>query len=425
MLLFVSFIGWLPTAHAALAAIGTAVAVKTGVDELRGAINGIIDKAYNTGDVLLFRSGQELLKVLDSWEQSNKNLLDHGFNKLDRSQELFFSNLSVLVDQVNNGVVRNIETARQITDQIDQMIADVKIFDKKMAVTRYRPRVLFDGIKDPIFFQVNGINFDKNDPQLFLSDGTQFQRVGLTRTEAIFVIPPESFTYERLKSGTEVLELSYLTPSVGFFGGIKDFFSSGWTDRQKTNLVIWKLPQVVGFVSLKHKFMTEHKEYTDKQKDYGLTGNNDSRSFVIKPISENIFIDPSSAKVVRSWGESGKGCIVKDQSKHGFIVLITTAKRDGWMGEANQHCKIGWKEYVIQKKTQEYVGPEDQELTWVKDLNLPSFFPEKISYELNVRAWDGKERLFTGRKMDDYYSIIDNGDFLTIRARVPVDMNNY
>ncbi len=386
-----------------------------------GLIDDVTDKAQNTGDYLLFKAATELKSLLDSWEEANSNLIDKAFNELNDSQRTFFAELDVATKKINGSIAEQVEGATLITELANQTTNDLNIFDNKLAVFRYSPRVVYPGMAQDIRLKIRGINFDRAEPNLILPNGNKAKRESLLKQEAVFAIPASMFQYDRDKTTVAKLKLEYLDL------GKRNLLDAIRRKRNKasTDLAIMQLPQNLASYIITTKATKIDKEYWSGSREFALSGRNESRTFTQNPHGNGWEIDTESIKRTKSWGEAGKECSLNYKKPNGFAIKIRTGvitKPLNPAGPGYQHCIWEWKEFKEVSVTENKSSNGD--ITWNEDvpLNLPSNLE---SYRLVVNSFEGKKKVITTSEIHPFYEIKQGKESLIIRPRIPNDLNTF
>ncbi len=393
------------------------------LNSIRDLINEAIDKAQNTGNYLLFKSGTELKSVIDTWEKANTNLLDKAFRELNESQRKFFADANASAQKLNQDVAAQMEAATKIAELANQTVADVRIFDGSLALFRYSPRIAFPGMSEQVSFTIRGVNFDKADPQITLPNGELASRVSLSKQEAVFSVPSSVFSFEPLKTGFAKLKLSYLNPSGGIFSSISDLFQ-GRTKRETTDIAVMQLPKKLGEFSLQTKTRDTVRDIWNGRREFYWSGRNDARTETQGPHDNGWRIIISSLHQGQVWGEAGRGCHVVSNNEHGFAIEIRVGvirKGLNLNAPGYQHCIWHWQEY-LDRQVMNDQPPINGEITWSKDvaLALPA---NKESMLLRVKLWAGIERVITGSQTEPFFRVVEAGSSLVIQPQIPADLN--
>lgn len=393
------------------------------LNSIRTLINDAIDKAQNTGNYLLFKSGTELKSVIDTWEKANSNLLDKAFGELNDSQRKFFSDANSLAQKLNQDVAAQMEAATKIAELANQTIADVRIFDGGLALFRYAPRIVYPGMTGDIPFTVRGVNFDDADPQLILPSGRGAKRVSLSKQEAVFTISSSEFSYQPEATSFAKLTLSYLNPSDDFLGRVADYFK-GRDKRRSTQIAVMQLPQKLGTYTLQLRTRDTVQDTWNGQREFHWSGRDDSRTETQGPHDNGWRMVISSLHQGRVWGEAGKGCHLQSNNEHGFAIEIRVG-RISTLTNPNapgyQHCIWHWQEYMERQVVNDQ-PPVGGQMGWTSDIPL-ALPANRESFVLRLRTWHGLERAIAGSQTEAFYQVSESGNTLILRPQIPTNLN--
>ena len=393
------------------------------INSIRTLINDAIDKAQNTGNYLLFKSGTELKSVIDTWEKANANLLNKAFQELNDSQRRFFSEANSSAQKLNQDVAAQMEAATKIAELANQTVADVRIFDGGLALFRYAPRIVYPGITGEIVFTVRGINFDDADPQLSLQNGIPTKRISLSKQEAVFVIPSSAFSYQPQATSFAKLTLSYLNPADGLFGRIADSFR-GRKERRSTEIAVMQLPEQLGTYVLQHRTRDTTRDTWNGAREFYWSGRGDSRTETQGPHDNGWRMVIAALHQGRVWGEAGRGCHLLSNNEHGFAIEIrvgTIRTLRNPNGPGYQHCIWHWQEYIERQVINDQ-PPANGVIGWTSDIpfTLPA---NRESFVLRIKTWHGLERAIAGSQTEPFYQISEAGNTVIIRPQIPSDLN--
>lgn len=395
-------------------AIGTATIEEgTGtaplLNSIRNLIDGAIDKARNTGNYLLFKSGTELKSIVNTWEKANADLTDKTFQELDKPQRKFLTDATISAEKMNQNAVRQKEAATKIAELASQALADDGIFKGRLALLQYSPRIAYPGMSKIVYFTIRGINFDKTNPRITLPNGKPASRVSLSNQEAVFSLPSSHFKFEPLKAGFANLKLSYVNPKK---------------KRERTDITILQLPQKIGDFRLQIKTKDTMRDVWEGMRQFYWSGRNESKVLSQGPHDNGWKMIVSSLRQGRVWGDAGKGCFVASNNEQGFAIEVRIgAVKAGVSPNAPgyQYCEWHWKEYFERQVINEQ-PPIRGQITWSKETSIaiPSNTEGMI---LRVKTWDDIERAITSSQSEPFFRVVKSGKFLVIKPQIPADLN--
>lgn len=393
------------------------------LEGVRGLVNGSIDKAQNAGDFLVFKTATELKVAIDSWEKANKAILDKAFKDLNESQRKFISDVNSAATKLEGSGTALMESVKEVGELWNQTLADAKIYDGSLALFRYAPRVAHPGMSGEVSFTVRGVNFDKNDPQLILPNGKAAKRTSLTKQEAVYLIPSNTFSFQESRQQTAQLHLDYFAPSPGAFGWIKDAIN-GRSERVRTEISVMQLPKKLAEYSFAQSTKEVAVDTWQGSREFHFSGRDDQKSFNQSPHDNDWRFNMGSLKIDRVWGEAGRGCHVMTNNQHGFQIEVRVGVIKSFpniYGPGYQHCIYSWTEF--KERTVVVDQPSKQGVFgWMEDVTLP-VAANKAKYQLQVRTWDGKAKTHLGSATDPFYEIIEASDTIVLRPRIPAWIN--
>lgn len=400
------------SASADIGAITGAVTTKVALDDFQKRINETISRAENAGDYVVFRNATELKAIVDSWEKANKNLIDTAFDRLDNSQRKFINDARSTAQELQAGIETNMESATKIAELANQSVADLKIFDGQLALHRYAPRVIHPAMDGTIMFKIRGINFDKNDPRLFLPNGKEAKRETVLKQEAIYSVPRSAFPADSSvpKSGKMILTYVHRTP---------------WYRKNEITTVplqIMLLPKILGTYDLSGTERTTSSTSVEKSEVFGMSGQNTERNFNKGPHDNGWKIRISSVREIRQWGRSGRGCRINFAQEQGFSIQVRVGHRPPFHGNADQYCEFAWTEFLETVSTSNS-KQQNGTISWMEDtpLTLPS---QRTGYLLKVKSLNSITRSYaTSSNSENFYEIQEAGDTLIIKPKIPHDLN--
>lgn len=399
-----------------------AVSTAATIAEIKGVIDSTIDKATNAGNFLVFKAATEAKSVIDTWVEGNKALMNVAFDRLNESQRQFFANLRAQVAQLNGNVTQQMEAATRITELANQTVQDARIFDGKLGVLRYSPRVFYPEVGE-VTLTIRGVNFDAADPQLALPDGKMAKRVGLTRQEANFVVPADAFKYDPVAQQASAMTLHWLNPSDGFWGTVGDFFGGRRTPAS-TQIALRLLPQQMGTYTLEGATRGVKRDNFMGSREFHWSGRNETHTDNQGPHDNGWKFQIASLRMTKSWGEAGKGCHVVSSNEYGFSIEVRTGKISTLFNPnapGYQHCIYAWTEFKESDIDVPYKG-ETGVLGWKRDiaLGLPANHRNTV---LRVKLFDGSERVAVGTDAaQPYFEVIESGDTLLVKPKLPTDI---
>ena len=379
------------------------------LQSIRSFINDAVDIPQNTGNYRLFKSGTELKSIIDTWEKANANLSDKTFRELDQSQQQFFDSVYTAATELNQDTAAQMGAATIIAKVANQAIEDPRLFDGKLALFQYSPRIVYPGMSKVVSFTIRGNNFDISNPRITLPNGESASRVSLSKHEAVFSVPSSVFKFEPLKTEFVKLKLSY---------------QNSKKKREKTDITVLQLPLKISDFTLQIRTQDTMRDTWEGKRQFYWSGREASKTLSQGPHDNGWRIDVSSLRQGRVWGEAGKGCFITSNNEHGFAIEVRIeAVRTGLNPDvpAYQYCEWQWEEY-LDKQVISQQPPISGQINWSKDVSV-SLPVNTASISLRVKTWDSIERVITGSQAEPFYRVVYAGDFLVIKPQFRADLN--
>ncbi|MFN9472697.1 hypothetical protein [Acidovorax sp.] len=408
------------------AQIAGAVTTGVAVSQISSGLNELINKARDTGDYLTMRAAVEAKDVIERWRDANKELLETAFSKLDEKQQRIFSNARQLTEFANASVEDRLKNTREIVNQANQLAENIVPGTGNTYVTQFSPRVLPPQTTTSINLKVTGVNLDKGDPVLSLTEGAA-NRMLVGPLEVVYVVPASAMPRQPDKLSVAPLTLTYSTPKDGFWN---------WVFRNREQVVrqlpIVTLPAKIATFSFVAETTTETKEveiWTAQEQEF--SGKNENVPKVATPregwrwdLSQGV----NSFKQVQGRGEAGScnGVIEANSKPDGIthqahLDMIKEVKISGikW-GPGWVMCSLKGPIFRM-TKVKAKLPVQTASLSWTEDLRIP-LPPETSAFALEVTTFDGRKRLFTDTGNDKFFDVTRSGQDLIIRPKPPTDL---
>ena len=397
----------------AQAQIAEAAATGVVLDKIRGELDSTIDQAQQSGQFLIWQAGVQARDLLDQWKDTNKDLLDVAFTKLDKQTRDVFSKIDAQSQRIKNLTQDSMEDARGLTDAAGELVSSIP-FNGKVYATRYSPRILVPGSAMPRIFTVNGVNFSEANPVLALKNGTVLDRISLTATEAKFALPQSAYDSRDGAVSTVGMTLTHTRNTSAIF-----------KKRVAKDFVLWALPAEFGSyivtptVATNDRITKMVEIYTGKVK-----GKDKNIEVGISP-PEGWYFDldkiDSSASVRGDGGEAGRcqNFPQNNRSRNGIRVQVRVdhinkwgQKKDGWIKCV---AKVPVYKDIAGKKE---LDPITGKLTWNNDLRIAA--PEGLlGWKVTAKTMDGKTSEFNGDGSNPLFDLKADSAGVIFRPIVP------
>lgn len=392
-----------------------AEAAGTGVvlDKIRSELDSTIDQAQQSGEFLIWQAGVQARDMLDQWKETNADLLNVAFSKLDRQTRDVFSKMDALTQKVNEDVSHRLEEAQSLADTA-LLLPTSMYFNGKVYVTRYSPRLLVPGGQMPRVFTINGANFAEANPVLMLKNGTSLDRISLTATEVKFVLPPNVYDTRDGGIGTVAMKLTYTRNPTAIF-----------RKRVTKDLMLWALPPEFGTYSVVPTVETSDRVTKMLEIHTGKIKGRDKNieAGISPPDGWRFDLDriDSAATVRGEGGEAGRcqNFPKNNRSENGIRVQVRVdhinkwgQKKDGWI-----RCVATVPVYQINKGKKE-LEPIKGPMAWNNDIRIAP--PERLlGWKVTTKTMDGRSSEYNGDATNNFFSLKADSAGIIIRPIPP------
>ncbi|MBB3983568.1 hypothetical protein GGR44_003259 [Sphingobium fontiphilum] len=400
------------------AQVASVTTVAASVRLLRGQIDALIASARQDMDLVLFNAGVEARDALDAWERVNSSLMDKAFAALKDEQKQLFLNIQKAVADVNDPARNRLEQAQQLTDTAVLTVNSLP-FSKKSFITRYTPRLIFPGGREPIVLRVFGPHMQKAEPRVTLAGGQALDMIEGTALSASFPLPNDAIDNAATGSTPLQLKVSHYGSPYAWFG----------KDRTSTKLAPWILPHVMGSYTvtpLVEKRETERKMVT--LHSGRLSGRNRNvHKGVHPPEGWKFDLDRmDEARVRGDGGEAGRCEEIanNDRSENGVLIKgrVDEIRQVTWRGV---RWEDGWIRCIATLPVYRVVPREEMgepvsgQLGWYEDVAIAP--PPGIkSWTVAVTLFDGRSRTVQGPASDLYFDLSADHRGVILSPKRPV-----
>lgn len=409
------------TARAQVAEIAGSAATGVVLKQLFADLTTMINKARDDGDYLLARAGVEAKNAMDAWQQANSSLLDKAFSELDKASRENFARAHQLVAAANSGAANRLETVQQITENANQIIESVPLGGRQTYVLRFSPRIQPPQAKESFAVRIRGVNLDKGNPNLHLSNGIA-KRDQPGPLEAQFTIPSTEMQRDPYKIQVHSFKLTYSTPSDSWFLSL-----FGKRNDVTREIPIVSLPENMASYEVVATRKFEKRVEKAFTRDLGQFKAKNSRQYKVASPDNGWKWDLSKPLVKQQGsGEAGRceGVDMNQSSENGisFFAHLDEIKNStypfGAPGYVN--CALAGTVYRMEPVT-ETTPSQNGTLSWIADkqITLP---PNVDSLTLKVKTFDGRERVFTGTGSDQFFDVRREPQALVVTPKVPEDI---
>ncbi|HGW1289535.1 TPA: hypothetical protein ACNMQ9_005109 [Klebsiella pneumoniae] len=401
--------------------------VSTGMvtSQISDSLNDLINNARDAGDYLTIRAAVEAKGAIELWKDSNKELLNVAFSKLDESQRNTINNFRQLTESIGHDTDKKLDNIQKMLDQAHQIVESLPTTHNTY-ITGFSPRVKPAQSNSSITLRVHGVNLDKSNPVLSLGEHDA-QRMLIGPTEIQYTIPINALKGDVDKITVIPLQITYTTLKDGFWN--KAFNNRESMSRQ--------LPIVLLPVNMaKYNFIVEVKNEnkiirTFESQYQKFRGKNEDDVKIARPPEGWRWDWSQGVNAFHQIGHGGEaghcnGIRANESTPDG---ITHTAHLDritefnplrvvygpGW-----QNCSVVGPVYQMTSTTT--TNPtESGVINWTDDvkLNLPK---DTDSLSLEITTFDGRKRMFSDSGADEFFDVIKGKNEVIIRPKQPTDL---
>lgn len=409
--------------HAVITEIAGSATTGVVLKQLFSDLTTMINKARDDGDYLLARAGVEAKDALDVWQRANSSLLEKAFSELDNASRENFARAHQLISSANTGIANRLETAQQIMENANQIVESIPLGSNQAYVLRFSPRIRPPQASEKFTVRIRGVNLDKADPRLQLTDSIA-ERNQPGPLEAQFSVPVTELPQDATKMQVRSFKLTYSTPSDNWFARL-----FGVRNEVSRELPIISLPATLATYQVTATRRFDRKETMRVVEDIGsFRGRNTEVRKVARPREgwQWDVTDRGAFTVHQGLGEAA-GCNGIDwnaSSANGITIVAHTNEiknsRYPLGADAFVHCRPEGPWYRMVQTT-ETLLPESGSLSWKSDKEIP-LPPDTVSLRLVIKTFDGREKVFTGTGTDYFLDVRREPGTIIVTPKVPEDI---
>lgn len=418
-----------------------------------GIIDDVIEDSANEANYVVFNAAIQLRMLIESFRHAARDMMDDSFDRLDDSQAQLFSNINSSLVQLQLAVYQPIKEARETVESVQQIVADVSVWNDTAAVTRIYPTVIGPASnREHVIVVVRGISLHKSDPQLTVS-GEVVERVALTIQEAKFKVPVELLLNNREEISTVSGSITLKSEDCALW------FLLCEEGRVTFETAFFTLPNKLAEISIVYNTKAEQRIYSDRvfeRKFHKSTGDLTQykcTNYIQGPHDAEFFVDIDSLRptpyqanctfpnggwlgVLRrqkcqgdlmtmpgTHGRAGHRWKLLGKSPAGFSLELCAKseirklkKRTG-----EQHVNMTWREYRVD----DVISPQsnlvtEPDIIW--NMGRVIKFPEDShAISVEIRYFDGTTAAVTGNYADQYLNVAWNASTrqMQINTRAP------
>lgn len=419
------------SAYAQIGEIASGVSTSVAINQIKNGLQDVINKSLDRADYSMAKASIQVLGAIDAWEQANTDLLQTAFQELDEKSRNLFANASVLVNQADRAVAKNMETTRQIVENANQITESIPGSGKRSFILRYFPSVISPLEKDSVLISLKGVNLDKANLEVTLPNGNN-QYVNIVGpTEANFWIPISTLSIDKSKHKIYDVKINHITRN-----GTRMIFWPQYKNVER-RLLFGTLPSQAGHLEFSAIRTFEKEEREVHTQDMGrFEGTNTDVEKVAHPpagykwdLRGGVSARSNFQIVSTGGGEAGrcKDIIWNGSNEHGIkgsarcdqirqFDNFSIRYDDGY-----KHCGINGPIYRFIPVTED-LELQSEALFWGKDQVIE--FPSDVStFTLRTKLYTGEEKIITNSYSDDIIEVLKEKNRLVIRTKIPNELN--
>ena len=416
----------------AKAQLGVTSGIATGViiDRIKKGLNEVVDESLDRADYSVAQAAIQALGVIDAWKDANKELLNTAFDRLDATTKNMFSETASLVNQVDKKVKDNLEIARQITENANQISESIPFADKRSFILRYAPTVINPSIQDKVLIKIRGVNLDKSEPKVYLKDGSLVDMKIVGPQEINFWLPLTELNIDKNKSQTHEIIITHKTRD-----GNKLLIKPKYKEVKRT-LLLGTLPKIVGTYKLTAVRSFEKEERRIETVNMGRFSGTNKNVFKVAQapsgyrwdLRKGIEARKDFQIITTGGGEKGRCQVIvwNGSNEHGIkgqarcdqirqIKNFSVRWKAGYI-----HCGIRGPIYRMLPTTKN-ITPIEGEIKWNKDLVIT--IPNDVtSFELKLSLYNGVDKAITNSFSNDLIQVTKEKGKVIIRSTPPQNL---
>lgn len=357
---------------------------------IKNLLSGIIDKASNSGDYLMFRLGTEMRISIESWEKANSNLIDKAFSKLEQQQQVFLSGVDSLATKLSNEVEKSFDSIEGLSNQWHNLVSSTPIGDGVPIVSSFsRLFIRPTDLNKRSTINVNGANLGHGKPNLVVP-GAKTSLIGNWSTGLSFSIEDLSLNFHESYVSTVHAELILFRPHTNL---IKR--AIGQLEEMKFKLPIMVGPSILGTYDLtisRRELVEKIEPKTEKFLHSSGSLDRDCKTFSRGPSVVGRGVRDIRVEVTRRGRESSHKLV--SQSSQGFSLEICAQRYwiVAYTGPGDRHVDVSWTEHWKEEETK--TEARSGSLSWG---GIVEQLPASTSgFVLKIRPFDGRELIFVG-----------------------------
>jgi hypothetical protein len=395
-------------------------------------INDVLDHATADGNSLIQKMAEQALAVIKAWKESNEALLKTAFDRLDTTTQNIFNEMDKTFTRLESDETIVMRDAQRLSANWIGFVKELPFTNHNPEVFIYYPRVIRPvegGGIVPI--HIIGPKLASSDPSLSDSATGTIKVDRATETELVANLDRSKLTFNDSASNLASYRLSF--DSVGFsWLNPVTWFRRNPTER---DLTVWLLPKFAAQYSIKQTVEDSRTEYSTFPMTLSPVGK-DSGYPAGVPVPPDLLnagwrIDFAKVLGAPFWSSpaqsGGSSCTGPDRNSlkpESFIFDMQLGHETGSFGHKTDGSVTCVLTVPILRVVKTPVPGQELKgnINWNDDAPT-TLAPNILSYELNLKMFNGRSYTLTDKTKDPYevVEIIKQPGRITFRPNPPPD----
>lgn len=413
-------------ASSAEAQISSGVVTHVLLGDLEKKADGVISRARNAGDALLWNAARQAKDVIEAWRNSNAQLLDKAFEGLDKISRELFQNIDSTLDQLSKERELAVGDVQRISVELAQLVKSIPGTNKDAELWYYTPRVIVPVGKDDVILRLIGPKLSQSKLEIKSPKNEPIAANVATEGEINARLNRQNLQFDQSTSRFVTYTLNFIQSE----GTFKDKSVS-------RELTMWLPPTIMARYKITPKVRQityEHQEYpTDvggkgKDSPYPVT-------IAVRPDLANAGWEIDVDRVINprpGWysdlgGDKADcaGLYNNQVSKESFVFNIQLGHKTKFGGKSDawKNCRV----FVpVRRAVTKIIDAEplEGELNWSDDKRreIPSEIVEvMIGKVIEVKLFNGRTHIIDtqNRSPLGLLTVDDNGSSVLFKPRPP------
>lgn len=401
---------------AQLAEVASGMSTGMAINQVMDGLNGVIDKAVESGDFLLARAAQELLYTIQGFEGASINILDKAFDEISEERKEVINKTIEIANQLDTTIDIGLSRAEGMVDQVNRMVRETT-FKNYPVIFRYRGAVVVPGENNNIRLIITGHELTNEDPYLIFKDKTYPAKK--SGNDLLFEIPRKIFKHKSydFRADRAVLTV-YDSEGMWWWKSVKEV---------SYDIHFLVLPKNLGKVQVEYKVLTEELREAVTQREVshdhsGLQSN--SRNFSINVSNPDRKIDTERSWIAARSGNRG-GELVSNSVRVTSAGMSFTIKCKRATVTTPGFRHVEYKKVEVWTEKAEKDTLQKLDLKWNEDIlvDITSQGTRAIS---TVELFTGKiSRLVTSGRPSKYVEVsMNENGILIFKPTIPRDLKS-